>query len=236
MCSASADGSITRAQFPVGPGLHAKFRVAQNTTVNTQGTPLPDGGYLWDLSGAMSGDSDYTVTTGDLDGGWYAGAFPGASYVAPLSPASDLLGVFEATESNLLLLGVVSPSPGASQTELTYTPPAVLIQFPITAGASWQSTSNITGPLSGIDIVGLDSETYASTVDSTGVVITPYAGFAAQRIQTVLTRTVGATVSGSTTYLYSTACFGSVATIVSQPDLGVTNFTNASVVERLAMP
>ena len=233
LCADSADGSISRDQFPVAPGVHATYRVAQNAMVSTVGTTLPDGGSLWDFTGALAGDGDVVIGTSALDGGWYAGQYPSATYVAPLSPSSNLLGVFEATAANLLLLGVVSPDPGASQTELTYSPPALVLQFPIVPGAKWQSTSNITGPLDGIEIVGLYTETYASTVDATGDVLTPFANFAAQRIQTVLTRTVGALISGSTTYVYATACFGGVATVVSQADLGTTNFTNASVVERL---
>src|SRR6185369_4022284 len=125
VCSPNQDGSITRAEVPLGPGLHATFEVAENVPVDTAGAMQGDGSRAWDLSGALSGDHGELVETLPLTGQWFAADFPGASYASRLSDTSNLLGVFEINDTELLLRGVASPQPGVQQTKLTYNPPVV---------------------------------------------------------------------------------------------------------------
>ena len=84
-----------------------------------------------------------TSPTLSLDGTWYEGVFSGASYAVKLADGSDLLGVFRVDTDALLLLGVVSPDAGFDRTELTYDPPAVTLDLPLSEGKSWSSLSTV---------------------------------------------------------------------------------------------
>ncbi len=230
-CVPNNDGTITAAEAPLGPGLHAKFRVASNVTVSTAGTTQSDGSRIWDFSGALSGDSDVAVDTVPVTSTWYASSFPAASYATPLSPTSTLLGVFRFGGNELALEGVVSPSQQAGYTNVAYAPEAIAVQFPMTMNSTWNSTSTITGTASGI--AAYYYEQYQSTVDAHGSVKTPYGTFSVLRIATVLTRTVGPTITITRTFGFFAECATQVATIVSQADEPTAEFTNAAIVERL---
>src|SRR5512140_1773629 len=117
-CLPNHDGTIVREEVPLGPGLHAKYKVAQNATVSTAGVAQADGSRIWDLTGAIAGDHDLLVETVAPTGQWFAADFPSAQYTARLTDSSNLLGVFQITQSAVVLLGAVSPSGGASKTEL----------------------------------------------------------------------------------------------------------------------
>jgi hypothetical protein len=239
LCQPRADGVVTRDLMPLGPGLHATFRIATNATANSAGDPLPDGGRAWDLSGSLPGDSDNLLTTNSLDGGWFANDFPGASYTSQLSSTADLQGVFQVTADALLLLGVVSPTQSGTYTELTYNPPVVVLQFPIQPGATWSTNSTVSGIADGV--AAYYFENYNTQVDQTGEALTPFSNFAVQRVNTSLVRTVGALITGQRTFLFATGCFGGVVTMVGQSETLFSptaepsaEFTSASEVRRLA--
>jgi hypothetical protein len=231
-CVPKGNGTITRDEVPMQAGLHATFRVAENVTVSTAGTTQPDGSRLWDLSQPLAGDHDVVVTTDDPTGSWYASSFSGATYATRLSDTQTLLGVFQATSTSLLLQGVVSPSSGAQQTELSYSPAVTTLSFPMSLHTSWQTNANVTGTAQGIAAAYV--EQYATSVDAVGVLHIPYGTFAVQRVHTVLTRTVGAVVSIIRSDAFVAECFGTVATVTSQTDEPNDEFTNAAEVRRLA--
>ena len=54
------------------------------------------------------------------------------------------------------------------------------------------------------------------------------------RVNTLLTRVVGALVTTTRTYSFVTDCFGNVASIVSNTDDPTVEFTTAAEVSRLA--
>lgn len=213
LCSFGHDGEITRDEVPIQAGLSAKFRVAEGVTISTQ-PEIVDGTPTWDLSVALSGDETTLLETLAMDGTWYASLFPNASYAARLSQGADLLGVFQATSTELLLLGVVSPTDGAFRTELEYDPPVPVLQFPLEVGDSWTVDSTVTGYANGV--FGVYFETYDNAVDTRGDVITPFASFDALRVKVDLTRTTGAIITTQTSFAFVTECFGTVATMVSQ--------------------
>lgn len=229
---ANADGVIARDEVPLAAGLRATFRVATDAPIDTAGATRADGKRVWDLSGVLPGDRDVEVELMPVDGAWFAGAFAGATYAAPLSSTADLLGVFEATGGSLLLRGVVSPEGGAGRTELTYEPPVPALAFPIEVGSAWQVTAQVSGTAAGVP--ALYSERYRYTADAAGQLATPFGTFDVVRIRAELTRTAGAAVTTSRTYLFVSECFGVVASIVSndyEPDV---EFDTAREVRRLA--
>ncbi len=231
-CNANGDDVITAVEVPLKAGLHATFRTATNVTVDTAGKPGPNGTRDWDLSPALPGDQNTIVETLPVTGTWYAGSFPTATYATKLSVSSDLLGVFRSGNSALELLGVVSPSSGSSQTNVSYTPPAATLQFPLQSTSKWSTTSNITGTASGIQV--FYSEKYDSQVDAKGTLKTPFGTFPVLRVRIILTHTVGLLATVTRTFAFVTDCFGTVASITSQSNEQSTEFTSAAEVKRIA--
>lgn len=239
LCTPDNNGVITRDEVPMQAGLHANYEFAENVTVDSAGVMNANGSYSWDLtgpfqaSGTMPYDADHTVlvTTNDPTGQWFSSAFTDATYTTKLSDTADLLGVFEASSSALELLGVVSPTSGNGQTELTYKTPIDAIAVPLMLGSSWTSNSVVTGTAEGLE--SDYTEEYVNKVDAQGTLKIPYGTFNVLRIQTVLTRNDLGVVTVTRSFSFVAECFGSVASITSQTDETTVNFTNASQVQRL---
>ncbi len=231
-CLPNNDGVIERKEVPLMAGLKATFMTAQNATVDTAGSTASNGSRSWDLSGSLPGDQPVLVTTQSVKGSWYEKDYPGASYAAQLSASQPLLGVFQITNDSLLLLGVVSPKNGATQTELKYAPPVTVLAFPLKEGKTWTTTSNVTGVAQGI--LANYTEKYVDKVDAHGTMKTPFADFPVLRTQVVLTRTVGIYPTVVRTYLFTTECFGTIASIVSKDNEQNAEFTTAAEVQRLS--
>jgi len=232
ICTPNHDGTITRDEVPMIAGLHANFVIAENVTVDSAGTMNPDGSRSWDLSGMLSGDHTVVTTTDAPQGQWFSPKFTTATYTTKLSDTSTLLGIFQATGQSLLLQGVVSPTGGTQQTEVSYMPAAETLGLPMSMGSSWSSTSTITGTDTGVQV--LYTEKYASTVDAHGTLEVPYGTFDVLRVQTTLTRTVGAVVTVTQSLAFIAECFGPVATLTSQSNETQTEFTNAAEAQRLS--
>lgn len=231
-CSPNNDGIITATEVPVGPGLKATFRVAENASFATAGVALSGGRRKWDLSVALSGDRDALITTRALGGTWYGGKFPGASHSTELSLTNDLLGVFQTTASALLLVGVVSPMDGAAKTELKYATPPAALQFPLELNKTWKVTSNVSGTATGI--ASFYTETWDAKVDARGDLVTPFGTFDVLRVRTVLTRQVGVTMTITRSFAFVTECYGTVATISSRANETQEEFTTAAELRRIA--
>ncbi len=230
-CVPNNDGTITQAEVPMQAGLHATYLAAQNATWDTTGTIGDAGTRVWDLTGTLTGDQPIIFTTQSPTGAWWANTFAGATYASLLSSSQTLLGVFEASSASLLLLGVVSPASGTTQTELTYATPIVTLQFPLTVGATWSTSSNVTGTAEGI--TSLYTEAYVSKVDEAGTMKTPYGTFSVLRVSTVLTRTLGVVPTTTRSYSFIAECFGPVASVTSQSGETGTEFSNDAEVRRL---
>jgi hypothetical protein len=232
-CTPNHDGTITRAELPLAAGRSADFRVATSATWSTAGTANGDGTRTWNLAGQLSNDADETIALASPAGAWWAADFAGATYATPLSSSSNLLGVFAVSDSAVTLLGVVSPTSGSTQTELTYDPPAKILVLPFASGDAWSSSSTVSGTASGV--AAFYTEAYASTVDATGTMITPYGSFPVLRISTSLTRTSGTTpIYAVNSYAWASECFGTVATVTGQ-DFGASGeFSDDAEVTRIA--
>ena len=235
VCVPNHDGTIERDELPMAPGVMATFRIATSATWNTAGHSNTDGSRTWDLSGQLANDADTPVTLGSPSGAWWAAdsGFAGASYTAVLASGSDLQGVFKLDATGLVLLGVVSPSGGATKTELTYDPPAKILAVPFKAGDTWTSTSTVSGYVQGV--LGAYTEKYDSSVDQVGTLTTPYGMFPVLRVATNLTRTSGfTTLLTKRTFAWTAECFGSVATVTGQDNDTSTEFSSDAEVRRLA--
>jgi len=231
-CTPNKDGTITAEEVPVGPGLKATFRAAENASFATAGTTLSGGRRKWDLSIALAGDRDALVTTRALAGTWYGAKFPGATHSTELSLTSDLLGVFQTTANALLLVGVVSPTESTTKTELKYATPPPALQYPLALDKAWRVTSNVSGTATGF--ASYYTETWDSKVDARGDLVTPFGTFDVLRVRTTLTRQVGVATTITRSFAFVTECYGTVATITSRANETQEEFTTAAELRRLA--
>lgn len=231
-CLPNQDGIIERAEVPIAAGLNAKFLIGIDAKVGTAGAKQSDGTRIWNFADALAGDHLTVVETRDPSEYWFGPKFPSASYVTRLSDSSDLLGVFQITDKALLLLGVGSPTDGVTRTELKYDPPVVTLAFPLTAQKKWTTSSNVTGVAQGAPVVY--TEKYDFSVDAHGVAKTPFADFDVLRAQGTLTRTVGLLTTTIRSFAFVTECFGTVATVTSNDNEPVVEFTQAKETRRLS--
>ncbi|MGV3621985.1 MAG: hypothetical protein ACO1OB_14280 [Archangium sp.] len=247
-CIPNHDGTIERGEVFFQAGLRATFKISGETTFSTAG----DGGTSWNFDQQLTGDSSRLVETKSLTGEWYEAAFPDAGYVSELGQGSTLLGVFSSDSTGLYLQGVVSPTQGSTETKITYTPWVKVLQFPLTAGATWTTTTTVDGKYEGLTIgyaafgTGLpfQQEVYTSTVDREGTAFTPYApatAFDVLRVRTVLERSTRVYTLNPwyklltlRSYTWNTECFGTVATVTSKDNETSTEFTQAAEVRRLS--
>lgn len=232
LCSPDANGRIDRREVPLEAGLTAKFRVATDAAFDSGGTPDGNGAFTWDLAQAFGSDVTALVETVALSGRWFEDDFAGATYTTALRNDTDLLGVFEITDTALLLRGVVSPDDGVFRTNLNYAPPVVVLSFPFEAGDTWTTDSQVTGLANGVFTTY--AERYEATVDKRGTVQTPFGDFPALRVHTNLQRTVGFVVTDVQTHAFVAECFGTVATLSSPDGETGTEFSLAAELRRLA--
>lgn len=233
LCNANHDGSITLAELPFMAGRMGTFRIATNATWNTAGTSNPNGSRKWDLSGQLSGDMDKVLVLGSPSAQWWSPDYPSATYATELASTSDLKGVFNASSAALTMSAVVSPDGGTYKTELDYSPPAQVLALPLMAGATWSSTSTVSGTAQGAIVAY--TEKYESRVDQVGTMTTPYGDFPVVRVATDLTRTSGfTTLLTKKTFTWVAECFGPVATAQSQDFANGAEFTDNAEIRRLA--
>lgn len=233
LCMPNHDGSITLAELPFVAGRMGTFRVTTDASWDTAGTSNQNGSRAWDLSVQLAGDTDRVMQLYSPEGQWWSDAFPDATYATELSIELDLRGVFETSGAAVRLLGVVSPDAGAFRTELEYDPPAQVLALPLTAGATWTSTSTVTGYAQGAFVAY--TEKYSSRVDQVGTMKTPYGEFPVLRVATDLTRTSGiTTLLTKRTFAWVAECFGPVANASSQDFASGSEFTDNAEIRRLA--
>ncbi|MBX3268676.1 MAG: hypothetical protein KF729_00350 [Sandaracinaceae bacterium] len=205
------DARLTADELPLPLGVPQRQRVAADVALDTRGTERADGTRLWDFEGPYAGDTDRVVMRTSTSGAWYAGSFPDATYALPLGAGDDLIGVFRADRDALVLLGVVSPEGGLARTELTYAPPAPVWRFPLEVGASWDVTSTVSGVTSGV--ASVYTERWRVAADARGQLATPAGVRDVWRVDTRITRTVGALVTELRRHSYVEPCAGTVAQV-----------------------
>ena len=229
-CGSVVDGIITHDELPLAPGKMANFRIATGADFDTAGTEIA-GSLTWDLDRPLANDVDTAVLLSATTSAWYAASFPGASYASQLNQSSDLLGVFRLEAGGLFLLGVVSPEGGFTRTELSYSPPVLLMPLPLTEGDTWNTEATVSGLASGV--VSGYTESYTGFADKSGTLVSPYGAFRVLRSRMELTRTIGLLVTTTRQYSFVAECAGIVASIVSQDNEQDLDFQSAAEIRRL---
>jgi hypothetical protein len=233
VCTPNHDGVVDMTELPLAAGRMGTFRIATDATWDTAGVAMPNGQRRWDLSGALANDQDMQLALVAPTGTWWAGSFPAATYSSQLASTSDLRGVFAVDATQLTLLGVVSPTGGTYKTELEYDGPAHVLKAPLQAGATWSSSSTVSGYAQGAVVAY--TEAYESRVDQVGTMVTPYGEFPVVRVATDLTRTSGfSTLATTRSFTWVAECFGPVATVTSESFETDDEFTDVAEVRRLA--
>ncbi len=233
LCNPNHDGTITLAELPFIAGRKGTFRVTTDVTWDTAGQSGTSGARTWNLGLAPAGDADRVLMLAPPTGQWWSTAYPTATYATELSVEADLKGVFNAAASALTLVGVVSPDGGTFKTQLDYDPPVTILALPLTAGATWTSTSTVSGIAQGAFVTY--TEKYESRVDQVGTMTTPYGDFPVLRVATDLTRASGfTTLLTKRTFSWVAECFGPVANAASQDFATGSEFTDNAEIRRLA--
>ena len=233
LCTPNHDGVMDANEVPLKAGQMAKFRIATDATWSTAGDANTDGSRTWDLSGQLANDADGQLALLSPAGTWWAADFPSAQYATTLAAGSDLMGVFAVDASGVTLLGVVSPTGGATKTELTYDPPAKILALPFMAGSTWMSSSTVSGYAQGVIVAY--TEDYDSRADEVGTMTTPYGPFPVLRVATDLSRTSGfTTLLTKRSFAWVAECFGTIATVAGQDFDSSSEFSDDAEVRRLA--
>jgi hypothetical protein len=235
LCTPNHDGMISANEVPLAAGKMANYRIATSATWSTAGTAGSGGTRDWNLTGALSNDSDQPVALAAPAGAWWAGdtGFATATYYVQLAESSTALGVFHVDDTGVTLLGVVSPTKTSPYTEITYDPPARILAVPFGASDTWTSSSTVTGYLGSTGYVNY-TEKYVSNVDQTGTMSTPYGDFPVLRVGTVLTELqVGTQFRSVHSYAWVAECFGTVASVTSQDNETDAEFSDDAEVRRL---
>ncbi|MEI8257437.1 MAG: hypothetical protein WCJ30_17320, partial [Deltaproteobacteria bacterium] len=145
-CTPDHDGIITRAEISVMVGATELFAVntagTTVTGVNTAGT-AGTSGRVWDFSTATPQDHRVLEEVLAPAGQWWAAQYPTATYATPVDLANTTLGVYRVSDQRVELLGTVSRE--ANRTNLAMSPAVIVVQFPVTEGATWTQSVNATG-------------------------------------------------------------------------------------------
>ncbi|MGC4117338.1 MAG: hypothetical protein QM765_22815 [Myxococcales bacterium] len=259
-CSANHDGVITKDELPVVLGAKATFVVAQNVPVDTVGVQQANGTVVWDLSGALSGDTKVEFSPTSLAGAWFESVFPGAQFSLRMAGSADTLGVLQATSDGLLLHGMVSPTESDGATKVQYLKddysedpaPVTTVAYPVQTGKTWTSAGILEGDYGGATyhcdptLVSCTPypnccirHVYESTADKAGKVITPLGTFDVVRIKNTIkfqTLTFGVWYGFRTvrSFVFVSECYGTVASMVAKDDESEEEFTTAAEVRRLS--
>lgn len=226
----NGDGIIERTELFFEPGLQVDFLAAQAVTFDTAGSTI-DGETIWDMSVDFPGDHTSSGEFLSIEGQWFEPSFPGATYATRLSDSEDLLGVFQATDSALTLLGVVSPVDGLQRTELVYDPPITVLSFPLVEGKSWESDATVTGVALGVPSVY--TESYENHIEASGTLRTAFGDYEVLRVGVVLTRTIGIVPTVLRSYAFVSECTGTVATVRSNDNEDSAEFTQVAELRRI---
>ncbi len=248
-CVPDHDGVVTRAEAPIAAGYVANFLVTSSVSdFSSVADCSGEDGCGWDLVDVPGSSSEQLNETLAPTGYWFSDepAFADATYVGVMGEV-DLgfffieicsqvqLGVWQATDDALLLLGIASET-ADGDTLLVYDPPLPFLQFPLEQGATWQVETHAKGPLCGSWVDYDIAQTLSASVDAVGSVATPYGTFEdVLRVNTLLERHLGVGVLPTKvrTHTFVAECFTTIAAIVSEEGVDGAEFDAVSEVRRL---
>ena len=191
-CTGDNDGRISRAEFPLAPGVGAPFLSTGIEAVfqaDLTGTDAAGGLKTWDLHtlpAGVTGTSRFSALFSPADTP-AAAAFPNADYVAPLNGSPGLVAFFDLTATELHLLGVADV--GGTFTKMVYDPPVTVLRFPFGAGDAWDTVTTSSGAFLGASVSV--SETWHTAVAAAGTVSLPLGDVPALELVTQVDRDYG---------------------------------------------
>lgn len=236
ICQPNRDGIIQRNEmmFEVGSSvIYSEVgSETQPVTVDLVGKTDAQGKQIWDFSGEYPGSARVIDELISPKGTWYESHFPDATYASLLDRSLGLLGVFQVTDSALLMLGTVSSK--TNYTRISYSTAIDLFRFPLRPGESWTVTTTASGTFGGA--IYRSDETYTFEVDAKGDVITPQGTFSALRVRLRLTQQQSLPVPlyrSRYSYYFVAECYGIIAMLNSQYYENNALFTKAALLKRL---
>lgn len=220
LCAPNGDGVLERDELLFLIPSSVDYTVGSQVAVDLQGTEV-GGVTQWDLT-ASAADDHVEAMTLDPVPAWAAAEFPQAAgvYSSLLNKGYDTYGIFQATDSKLLLLGAISGD--ESYGRATYAEPVELLRFPLTIDDAYTTETTATGfwglaPLYNV-------ETYKVDVIARGQAKLPKM----LPIDVLLVREVAQQYPYGnpflkrtyTVFLFLAECYGTVARVVVDGDPG----------------
>ncbi len=236
LCTANRDGVIERREMAFVLGASVIYAVNRSGAVvdpvDTVGMTTPEG-RVWNYAAANASDQRVLDEVFAPTGQWWSSAYAGATFAATLDRSNGTLGVYRVTDTALELMGTVSTE--QNRTNLRFTPPVMVLHFPLRMGATW--TQTVTG-LGTVNYTPITNTTvYTSRIDADGEVWTPAGRFRALRMRTDIDQSIPLTVFRTTrrTYTFITECWGVVARVASVDNESAEEFRRASEYRRLGL-
>jgi hypothetical protein len=244
VCIENNDGVIEGSEMPVAIGASPSYVANAAGTlaaVDVDGEPGDDGERVWDFTEGPTAVKAVLFVK-EPGGYWFAGHFPDATFVSPLSVQdTSILAAYHATPDGVWLLGIASSveAPPQGKTLLVYDTPVPLFQFPLQPGATYQATSTFKDArLMGVPQAG--TEQYTITVDAVGTVKLPVFTIEhALRLRIEVRQKFVISTSPdpipSIQYLWVKECLGELARATSQAGETDVHFAEAKEFRRLGL-
>ncbi len=235
-CSGNRDGVIARSEMAFILGASVIYAVNRTgTTVMPVDTAGATGasGRVWNLSAADPQDQRVLDEVIPPSGQWWSSGYADATFATVIDRSTNLLGVYRVSDTALELLGTVSTE--ANRTNMRFTPPVMVLHFPLRVGDMWMQTVAGNGFVNFTPLV--NSTVYTTRVDAQGEVWTPAGRFPALRMRTDIDQSIPLTVFRTTrrTYTFISECWGVVARIASVDNETAEEFRSASEYRRLGL-
>jgi hypothetical protein len=141
--------------------------------------------------------------------------------------------VYRVTDAALELMGTVSTE--QNRTNLRFTPPVMVLRFPLRVGDTWTQTVTGAGFVSFTPLT--NTTVYTTRIDADGEVWTPAGRFRALRMRTDIDQSIPLTVfrTRRRTYTFLSECWGVVARVASVDNETAEEFRRASEYRRLGL-
>ena len=241
-CVPNLDGKIEASELAPTFNVPVRFLVSpagKDQPIDLAPKTDSAGKLRWTYSVDSADDQAAEISAGPIQGKWYEGKFPGASFVSAFDAAGRTESIYAYDPSGIALMGLASrePDPPEGRTLLVYSTPVPIYKFPLTQGLSYTSVGEIrNATLRGLPYAGRD--TYEIKVDAVGQLELPDVIFTQTlrvRTKVTLEPVAGqATTQLQTSFLFE--CFGEVMRATSKPGEKSEDFTVASEIRRFGLP
>lgn len=220
LCAPNGNGELERDELLFLIPSSVDYTVGSQVAVDLEGTEV-GGVTQWDLT-ADATDDHVEAMTLDPVPAWAAAGFPQdpGVYSSLLNKGYDTYGIFQATDSELRLLGAISGDEDYGSA--TYAEPVTLLRFPLTVNDSYSTQTTATGAWGFAPLYNV--ETHSVDVIARGAVKLPKM----LPMDVLLVREVAEQYPYAnpllkrtyTVFLFMAECYGTVARVVVDGDPG----------------